>query len=141
MKTLKFSFLLVILITLASSFIACDPINPPEPPDPPVTVADSVVVNIIFDIDAGVTFGANMVYIKSPLLKDGFAYKPSGDRIVTFKFTGADAKALIGTTVTFLVNVEGRYKNHIAIITWTNPDVSLVLKKGINEVTLHFNVE
>lgn len=143
MKTLKFSFLLVILIALVSSFIACDPINPPEPPEPPVTVADSVIVKVNFDILSNVDLGANIIYIRSSALKDGFVGKVSGgnERSTIFAFGGKEAKALIGATATFSASMEGRYNNHVAAITWTNPDVSLVLKKGLNEVTLHFTVE
>jgi len=139
MKTLKFSLFLAILFA-CFSFFACDPINPPDPPDPPI---DTVIVKVTLDLPIEVILTQVTVSVLHPSLKDGmsFVLTLENTKVFEFTFTGEEAKALIGETVTIGGTQQGHINGNTVNIKRDGTSRSLVVKKGLNEITMHFTVE
>jgi len=109
----------------------------------PLTKVDTVIIKVNFDLPSDVILSQIYGGVLSSVLKDGFVGQMSSSNIrsLTFIFVSDQATLLIGKSVTFGSNLQGRYQGLVGYFTCTNPDISLILKKGLNEVTLHFHIE
>jgi hypothetical protein len=144
MKTLKFSLFLAIIFACIS-FMACDPINPPnpDPQDPPVTVADSVVIQVTIIVPTSVVVYDVQINVWNSIFTDGVQMKLFFDHglVKTVVYKDTQAKALIGKTCDIEAFVrEGTYNGTGAMFDRITPGKkAITIQKGLNQASFDFN--
>lgn len=145
MKKTSISFIWVIIITLVTALAGCSKADGPSPTDPNDTInnpkTDSVVIEITIVVPSCVILDNVEVKFWHPALPNGgFDQWYDGD-IRFFRYVYKDkalVTAMAGTNCDFYPCLEGGCNGHPATLYMPGGMQSMVLQKGVNQITLDY---
>ena len=141
MKKLKLFFALMAIAVMAVLAAGCskgngiiDPVNPPAG-------NKSVTIKVTLNIPAAASLTSTQIVVSSSGLTNGFSakYFSGSATSYTVTFIGTEAVNIIGKSCTVGAGLEGGLNGKAALFSMLEPNgQSLILKEGVNEVTLNF---